>query len=41
MEEQEGKEFVCEKCGKEIKVLKKGGNPKAPFCCGQEMSLKE
>lgn len=41
MAEQKGKTFVCEKCGKEIKVLKEGGNPSAPFCCGQEMNLKE
>ena len=39
--EQEGKEFVCKKCGKEVKVLKEGKNPAAPYCCGDEMQLKE
>lgn len=39
--EQEGKKFVCEKCGKEVSVLKEGKNPSAPFCCGEEMQLKE
>ena len=38
---QEGKTFICKLCGKEVKVLKEGKNPKAPFCCGEEMGLKE
>lgn len=38
---QEEKTFVCSKCGKEIKVLKEGGNPAAPSCCGEEMQAKE
>ena len=38
---QDGKEFVCQLCGKEVIVLKEGSNPAAPFCCGQEMDLKE
>ena len=41
MTKQEEKEFVCKKCGKEVKVLKEGGNPSAPYCCGEEMYLKE
>ena len=38
---QEGKEFECKKCEKEVKVLKEGKNPDAPYCCGDEMQLKE
>lgn len=38
---QKGKIFVCNMCGKEVKVLKEGKNPSPPVCCGQEMSLKE
>ncbi len=29
--------FKCSKCGKEIKVIKEGGNPSAPTCCGEVM----
>lgn len=38
---QEGKNFKCELCGKEITVNKEGGNPAAPSCCGQEMKEME
>ena len=38
---QEGKEFTCKKCGKELRVLKEGGNPSAPYCCGEEMHAIE
>lgn len=38
---QDGKTFICEKCEKEVQVLKEGKNPAAPSCCGQEMKLKE
>jgi hypothetical protein len=38
---QDGKYFVCSLCGKEIQVLKEGGNPAAPSCCGQEMDSKD
>ena len=39
--EQEGKIFICKKCGKEIKVLKEGMNPGSPICCGDPMEEKE
>jgi hypothetical protein len=35
------KNIVCKMYEKEVKVLRECKNPKAPFCCGQEMSLKE
>ena len=38
---QDGKNFKCSKCGKEIKVLQEGGNPDPPTCCGEMMQLKE
>ena len=38
---QENKIFKCGSCGKEIKVLKEGGNPDVPTCCGDKMGLKE
>lgn len=38
---QEGKNYVCKLCGKEITINKEGGNPAAPTCCGQEMNLME
>lgn len=41
MSEQEGKSFVCKKCGKEVTVNVEGKNPSAPFCCGEEMHAKE
>lgn len=41
MSGQEKKEFVCKKCGKEVRVLKEGENPSAPYCCGEEMQPKE
>jgi desulfoferrodoxin-like iron-binding protein len=38
---QERKVFICKLCGKEIKVLKEGGNHSPPVCCGETMSAKE
>ena len=38
---QEGKVFYCKLCGKEVKVLKEGGNPCSPVCCGETMLFKE
>ncbi len=38
---QDGQEFICKLCGKEVRVLVEGKNPAAPACCGQEMELKE
>ena len=38
---QDGKNFTCALCGKEVQVLKEGGNPAPPACCGQEMDSSE
>ena len=38
---QDGKNFICALCGKEVQVLKEGGNPAPPSCCGQEMDSSE
>lgn len=38
---QEGKQFVCESCGKELTINKEGKNPAPPNCCGNEMKAKE
>ncbi len=38
---QEGNKFICTLCGKEVQVLKEGGNPAAPSCCGQEMDITD
>jgi rubrerythrin len=41
---EEGKTYVCEMCGAEVKVIKKPvPDPKCPTltCCGKEMKEKE
>ena len=40
---EEGKTYVCEMCGSEVKVIKKTTtDPKCPTltCCGKEMKEK-
>lgn len=36
---EEGRIYVCNICGQEVKVTKAGAG--ALVCCGQEMELKE